>query len=140
MLRSVQNAPKQQPSGQLQKDCEQAQIEVEHLRAKVAAQDEIIKHKDEQIGALNALAEVQRMRAESLLKAVQERTTANVLDDTRAELWGQQKKLYEESITDYKLDRARIIEERDKARGAQKWWGIGGFILGAIAGSRSNSR
>jgi hypothetical protein len=103
-------------------------IEIEHLRSVVAGKDEIIKAKDEQIAALNALDSIQRMRIQALLDAVKERSAANLLDDKRIAL-------YEQSITDFKEQTERLIRERDGARRNQKLWGLAGLVLGWLAAS-----
>ena len=111
-------------SDELAKALEKALAELEHLRLVVTLKDEQIAAKDQQIAALNSLASIERMRAESWAKAAQERATANQLDARVVDS-------FERSINAYKADRDRLIVERDKARGRLKWVGAIGFVVGA---------
>lgn len=113
-------------SDQLLKDYELALIEVEKLRNQVAGKDEIIRLKDEEIAARKAIDDINRQRIQALLDAVKERTTANALDDRRVAL-------FEQSLTEFKAELLRVRNERDSARRRNKFFAVGGFILGALA-------
>jgi hypothetical protein len=115
---------------------EAAIAERDYLRIVTKNQAEQLANKDEQIKALNALKAIESLRAESWMKAATDRAAVNTIDEERVKLFLANEKLYQASIADFKLDRERIISERDSARKSQKWWGIVGAGLGYLIGSR----
>lgn len=42
----------------------------------------------------------------------------------------QQKQLYVERLNEYKAELAEVRHELDKAKSAQKWWAVGGAVVG----------
>lgn len=115
--------PKVGVSEELGKALEVALSEVEHLRNETKIKDAVIKAKDEQIAALNSLASIERARAEKWAEAALERKTAITFDDAAA-------KLQDAEIL-------RVRGERDAARRSQKYYGLGGLILGIALGAFS---
>lgn len=112
--------PKVGVSEELGRALEVALAEVEHLRNESRIKDEIIAGKDQQIGALNGLVSIERMRAESWAKASQERKEGSVIDDKR--------------IAAFEAELLRVRTERDDARKSQKYFGALGAVLGLVVG------
>jgi hypothetical protein len=123
-------------SSEFLKEAELAISERDHLRNLLKIKDEQLATKDQQLAALNSLVSIEKMRAESWMKAATDRAAVNTIDEERVKLFLANEKLYQASIADFKLDRERIISERDSARKSQKWWGIVGAGLGYLIGSR----
>lgn len=102
-------------------EAEKVAAERDHLRVTVSLKDEEIAALKAQAGALTGLVEIQRMRAEAWALAATERKSAIVIDDKRIAL--------------YEADVARLRSERDGARRSQKYYGLGGLLLGIAMGA-----
>lgn len=107
-------------------EAEKVAAERDHLRATVSLKDQEIAALRDQVGALNGLAEIQRMRAEAWAKAATERKDAIVIDDKRIGL--------------YEADVLRLRAERDSARRQQKVYGVLGLTFGIVVGVLSQRR
>lgn len=105
-------------------EAEKTAAERDHLRVTVSLKDEEIAALKAQAGALTGLVEIQRMRAEAWATAATERKSAIVIDDKRIAL--------------FEADVLRLRTERDKARDGQKYFGIGGLLLGLVTGYLAN--
>lgn len=112
--------PKVGVSEELGRALELALSEVEHLRNQSKIKDEIIAAKDSQIGALNGLVSIERLRAQAWATAATERKEAIVFDDKRIAL--------------YDAEVLRLRTERDSARKGQRAWGAVGMVLGIALG------
>jgi hypothetical protein len=111
-------------------ESEKAAVERDHLRVVVQLKDEQLKAKDnqlkgkdDQIAALNGLLGIERSRGDNWMKAALERKDAIVFDDKAAKL--------------QEADNLRLRTERDSARAHQKWFGLGGLVLGVALGAFS---
>ncbi len=107
-------------------EAEKTAAERDSLRVTNGLKDEQLAAQREQIGALNGLVSVERMRAESWSKAALERKDAIKFDDAAAKLQGE--------------EILRVRGERDRARAGQKWWGVGGIVIGIAVGVLSQRR
>lgn len=107
-------------------EAEKVAAERDHLRTVVTFKDDQLKAQGEQIAALNGLVSIERMRAESWSKAALERKDALASDDKVFKLQGE--------------EILRVRAERDSARSSQKWFGIGGLVLGVALGAFSQRR
>ncbi len=101
------------------KAAEDAIAERDHLRI-------VVELKDQQIGALNGFIEIQREQVKQWSTAALERKDAIKFDDAAAKLQGE--------------EILRVRGERDKARDGQKWWGVGGIVIGIVVGVLSQRR
>jgi hypothetical protein len=106
--------------------CQKALTEVEFLRRVRALSTEEKAALNEKIAALESLVKVHKEIAESYKAAAGERSVANTADAQRIAL-------LEKIVEEYRVERARLMKERNSARRANKIWGVVGFILGAAA-------
>jgi len=103
---------------------EKAIVERDHLRTtdklkdeRIAAQQEQLKAKDDLLKVKDEQLALERSRGDNWAKAALERKEAIVFDDKAFQIQG--------------ADLLRVRAERDSARAANKWWGVGGLVIGA---------
>lgn len=109
------------------KKAEEAIAERDHLRTVVKIKDEQLATKDEAIRTLQAITEIERLRADRWMQASQERATANTLDERTI-------KSFESSILDYRQNLDRVTRERDSARRSRWVWSAVAFGVGVLVG------
>jgi hypothetical protein len=108
------------------KICQKALVEVEALRKIRKLSDEERQALNDKIAALESLVAVHKDIAAQYKAAAAERATANSIDSERV-------RLLEKMLEEFRVERARLIKERDSARRAGRLFGIVGVILGAGA-------
>jgi uncharacterized membrane protein YgaE (UPF0421/DUF939 family) len=108
------------------KQIEALLAEVESLRKVKNLNRDQIAALEAKIAALEDLCRVYKEQRDAYKNADTERATANALDDKRIAL-------YVAMVADYKVEISRLRAERDKARGNNKFYLLGGVILGALA-------
>lgn len=86
------------------------------MRRQIEIKNELIAAKDAQIAAMNGFIEIQRAQVKEWSTAALERKEAIKFDDAAM-------RLQEQEIL-------RVRGERDQARAANKWWGLGGILIG----------
>ena len=111
-------------NSELLKALEKAVLEAEGLRKVNSLQRYQLDALEAKIRALEGLVAIERQRAEAYRAAAAERATANALDDKRVAL-------FEESLKQFQSELSRVRDERDRARGRNKWYAVGGFVIGA---------
>lgn len=88
------------------------------FKAKSEAQLEIIASKDAQINALKGLLDVQKLISKEWQESAVARKAVISIDD--------------KLIAKYDNEIIQLRNDRDQARRANKYWGAGGFVLGAV--------
>lgn len=109
------------------KEAEAAIVERDSLRRQLQLERERFAVSENEKNALRAIIDIERTRADNLFKAVIEHKNVAVIDEKLF-------RSYEASLNDYKLERARLINERDKAVSTRTIWTIGGFVGGVLIG------
>lgn len=112
-----------QDDAQILQACEKLLVDYKAAQAQLAAQAKLTKAQADEIAALTVKTQNLEALAAEWKDAALKRKQALGVDDELI-------RKYDESITDLKVQLARVIGERDGANAAKKWWGFGGFVVG----------